>query len=123
MSVESTIEDKQRNKSMESEIIERIQECQKQKDEALVLLGYFNGHIGYLGSQRLGNNGKFILDPMTEHNMILLNDDSRCTGTYTWNRDQQKSVIDYVLVNQDMYNIYKWMNIDENQELTDISIS
>lgn len=121
MSVESRLEDKQRNKSIQKEIIEKIQECQRLENEAVILLGDFNGHIGYLGNQRLDNNGKFILDLMTEQNMILLNDDSRCIGTYTWSRDKQKSVIDYILVNQSMYNIYKWMNIDENQELVDIS--
>ena len=56
-----------------------------------------------LGNQRLDDNGKFILDLMTEYNMILLNDDSNCIGTYTRSRNKQKSVIDYILVNQSMY--------------------
>ena len=49
--------------------------------------------------QRLDNNGKFVLSLMTDYNMILVNDDSRCIGTYTWSQDNRKSVIDYVLMN------------------------
>ena len=45
------------------------------------------------------NNGKIVLDIMTENNMIMLNDTDKCKGTYTWSRRQSKSVIDFVLVN------------------------
>lgn len=85
-----------------------------------MLLEDFNGHTGYLREQRLDSNGKFILDLMTDHTMTLLNDDSRCAGTYTWRRDQQKIVIDYIPVNQEMYKLYNSTYIDENQEIIDI---
>ena len=58
---------------------------------------------------------------MTDHNLILLNDDTRCAGTYTWSRAPQKSFIDYTLMNQEMFNMYTSLYIDENQENIDIS--
>ena len=57
---------------------------------------------------------------ITEANLILLNED-RCTGMYTWSQDQRKSVINYMLVNKEMYKYYESMHIDENQEIIDLS--
>ena len=121
LSIENKPEDKQRNHSLKTELIEKTEECQRQGNEALILLGDFNGHTGYLGEQKLDNNGKFIIDLMTDHSMILLNDDDKCAGTYTWSRDSQKSVIDYILINQKMFNMYTSVHIDEGQEIIDIS--
>ena len=57
---------------------------------------------------------------MTDNNMILLNDTDKCDGTYTWSRGEQKSAIDFVLVNHLAYNL--WCNgCDEKQELFDLT--
>ncbi len=120
MSVERTQHDKIRNKAIQKEILKKIQENQDTEKEALILLGDMNGHTGLLGEQSLDNNGKFILQLITEANLILLNDD-RCTGMYTWSQEPRKSVIDYVLVNNEMYTYYESMHIDERQEITDLS--
>ena len=51
-----------------------------------------------------------------EDGLTLLNLDEKCEGVYTWSRGDQKSVIDYALVNRKMYNHFVEMKIDENQE-------
>ena len=44
---------------------------------------------------------------------LLLNDDMNCKGVYTWNRNNQKSVIDYAICNKKFDDIYTYMKIDE----------
>lgn len=74
-----------------------------------------NGHTGLL-EQNLDNNGKFNLQLITETNLMLLNED-RCTAMHTWRKYQRKSVMEYVLVNNEMYKDYESMHINENQEI------
>ncbi len=115
-----SVQDKERNENMETEIRKIIE---KLEDENVILLGDFNGHVGYIGDQELNNNGNIVLNIQEQNNLILLNGDDKCEGTYTWNRDyrNQKSVIDYVFTNKPLYGHFINMKIDESQEKIDIS--
>ena len=68
-------------------------------------------------------NGQLVLNFMTGQNMILINDAGKCTGTVTWRRRSQENTIDFLLMNNAVYNIRfcRRMQIDENQEKLDIS--
>ena len=112
-------EDKERDKLL------RI-ECEKLirndvDSEGLIVLGDFNGHVGFLGQQKVDRNGEMIIDWMNDFNLILLNGDDRCIGLYTWNRQNLKSAIDFVLMNENAYKSFKKMKIDEEKEIMDIS--
>ena len=85
------------------------------------MLGDFNGHITLLGPQRQDENGSMVMDFVNNFGLNLLNIDEACQGTYTWNRHQQRSVIDFVLVNNRCYRFFENMHIDETRELLDIS--
>lgn len=80
-------------------------------------MGDFNGHTGLRGKQKLDENGKMILEWMDKYRMILLNEDPKCEGTYTWGRQEQKSVIDYALVTEKGYSKFHNMVIDEKKEI------
>ena len=41
--------------------------------------------------------------------------------TYMWNRHEQRSAIDFVLVNKTCYQLFESLHIDEARELLDIS--
>lgn len=110
--------DKHNNLEIKHEVEKKIE---KVEDEALAIIGDFNGHIGILGEQRVDANGRIILEWINKYNLIILNCDSNCLGTYTWNSRNQRSVIDYILVNRKMYDHYKDMIIDENQEIIDVT--
>ena len=100
--------------------VEKI--IEKDEEEALVILGDFNGHIGIMEENSpLDRNGKMILRWLDDYNLTLLNLDDKCEGTYTRTFKKQKSIIDYVLINNKMYNRFKEMKIDENKEIFDIS--
>ena len=66
-------------------------------------------------------NGDTIRDWMTNRNMILLNLQQECEGKCTWQRGEQKSVIDVVIVNRRGYMLCKQMHVDEDREIMDIS--
>ena len=50
-----------------------------------------------------------------------MNGDQKCEGEITWQSKVSKSAIDFVLVNQCMYDKFRYMKIDENKEKTDLS--
>ena len=104
-------------------IIEEIGQIVKEKEiqqKAKIVLGDFNGHLGYLGNQEENMNGKLI-NKMIQEDLILLNIDSRCKGTYTWQRGEQKSAIDLIMVNQCGYEKFEEMEVDEKREIYDLS--
>ena len=104
-----------RNKALKIEA-EKAMEKSIENDEAILVLGDFNGHIGILGHQKANQHGKIVLKWIEEDGLTLLNLDENCEGVYTWSRGDQKSVIDYALVNRKMYNHFVEMKIDENRE-------
>ena len=99
------------------EIIRRAENEEKK----LMVLGDFNGHLGYIGYQEENRNGKIINDFICRHDLILLNTDEMCKGTYTWERGENRSVIDLVLVNRETYNRVDSMEVDEEREEVDFS--
>ena len=46
--------------------------------------------------------------------------DDRCERVYTWQRAGRRSYIDFVMVNDKLYNKFKQMDIDENKLKIDI---
>ena len=91
------------------------------EDDILILLGDFNGHLGFIGDQPQNFNGKIVLDIMTEYNLILINGTEKCNGTITWSRRDQRSAIDFILMNNKGYQICEQMKIDEGQDEFDLS--
>ena len=119
-SVLKAAEDRERNKMIKAEI-DNILEAALAQEEACLVLGDMNGHIEQIGYQKEDENGRQILDWISNMSMILLNLEEFCTGTYTWSRQGQKSAIDYVLVNRFCYQWIEGMYIDESKELFDLS--
>ena len=111
-------ETKEHNKKIIEEIGQIVEEKEIQQ-KATIVLGDFNGHLGYLGNQEENMNGKLINKMIQD--LILLNIDSRCKGTYTWQRGEQKSAIDLIMVNQCGYEKFKEMEVDEKREKYDLS--
>ena len=114
-------ETKEHNKKKIIEEIGQIVEEKEIQQKATIVLGDFNGHQGYLGNQEENMNGKLINKMMQEEDLILLNIDSRCKGTYTWQRGEQKSAIDLIMVNQCGYEKFEEMEVDEKGEIYDLS--
>ena len=52
---------------------------------------------------------------------MTLNCDVRCRGVYTRSERNERSVIDYIMVNEYMYRYFKLMEIDGEKVLYDLS--
>ena len=92
------------------------------KDRDILVLGDFNAHIELIGYQKLNKNGETILNILEKCDLVMLNlDDSKTTGTVTWQRGDQKSTIGYVMTNFSMLEKIKYMQIVECQEVISIS--
>lgn len=111
--------DLERNRRIKYEIENKIEN--HDPEWGLMVLGDFNGHLGFLGYQEEDTNGRMVLDWMTNYSLILLNGDEKCEGTNTWERGNQNSAIDFMLVNNKMYDRFKHLHIDENKEQYDAS--
>ena len=94
--------DENRNKSLEAEINNILN---RTENTPTILLGDFNGHVGFL-EQKLNKNGKRIIDWISETNLTLLNGDTKCSGVTTWENLNYKSAVDFILVNTNMYDVY-----------------
>ena len=57
-----------------------------EQEGSILITGDFNGHMYIRGRQKVNENGKMILDWMDKYNLILLNEDQKCEGTYTWKK-------------------------------------
>ena len=112
--------DAERNKIIRDQIESKINQIQNE-DYRLMILGDFNGHVGYIGNQKLDKNGEIVLNMMEKFNLVLLNDDPKCKGETTWQQGSKKSTIDFVMVNSRLYNKFDNMEIDENCEQIAIS--
>lgn len=86
-----------------------------------MILGDFNGHVGFKDKQAVDDNGKMTLDWLEMYNLVMLNNDFKCTGEITWKRNEQESVIEFVLVTPKLYKEYREMEIDEEKQYFDLS--
>ena len=87
------------------------------KMEGLMIMGDFNGHIKEIDGRNEDDNGKMILKWTEKYKLKLLNLDEKCEGKFTRVRGEQKTTIDYVLVNEIIYERFDKMHIDEEKEI------
>ena len=83
--------------------------------EGLMIMGDFNGHIKWWDGKDDDKNGEMLLEWIQDYGLIMLNMDDRCIGKYTWSRGENKSVIDYMMVNSRVYDKFVGMEIDDEK--------
>jgi hypothetical protein len=64
----------------------------------------------------VSTNGVLVENLAEVTYVIIINTDNKCIGETTWNRGSQKSVIDYVLCTENIYEYVESLYIDENQQ-------
>ena len=73
------------NKYLMKYIKDHIQNIKK-----YIILGDFNGHIGFLGPQPMNKNGELMLDLINNNNLILLKGHADCKGRRSWLVDHKR---------------------------------
>merc|ERR1712106_1207774 len=86
-----------------------------------MILGDFNAHLEELDGKKEDENGKMIKKWLNDYDLVLMNGDIKCKGTYTRTLGEQKSAIDMVIMNRTMYEKCNEMIIDEDKEKIDFS--
>ena len=119
IAVYASTNDFNRNLKIYKEIQSIVSKMNETKN--ILVMGDLNGHVGFIGPQPINRNGKLILDLADTCNMNILNLDPDCTGEITWKQGSHESAIDFALCNSSMYKLFMAMQIDENQEIINLS--
>ena len=70
---------------------------------------------------KVNKNGEKLIEWINKYNLVLLNNDIECDGKYTREARNCRTVIDYAIANEAMYQSFVEMKIDENKVTLDIS--
>ena len=90
------VKDKERNRK----IVEDLEmNLERREEKNVLLMGDFNGHLGFIGMQELNYNGQIVLQTMERYNLALLNGAEECQGTNTREQGGHRSAIYSMLVN------------------------
>ena len=106
-------EGKKVNKKIRKDMEKIIENNNK---EGLILAGDFNGHLRMIDGRDNDDNGKMLMEWVEKYEVILLNLDERCEGKYTRIQKDQKTTVDYILVNKKIFDKIESIKIDENKE-------
>ena len=71
----------ERNIKIKKELDDILENCVD--EDNVVVLGDFNGHLGFIGPQEINSIGRYVLEIMERYNLILLNGDDQCNGEIT----------------------------------------
>lgn len=110
--------DQSLNEGLVEQIITEMVELQEAKYN-IILVGDFNGHIEKDKNGEWKNknkNGAFLLQIVKAGALHIVNDSSKCSGKWTWMKRNQKSQIDFFLVDQELIPLISQMTIDESGE-------
>ena len=107
-------------KVMYKGIKEQIEEAKKQQQKVLIV-GDFNCKIGDAikgNTEEVTKGGKLLLKMINKLDMKLVNGSSVCRGTWTRVEGNHKSVLDYVIMNNEDLELVEDMLIDEERNIT-----
>ena len=95
----------------------------QQQGYKVFIAGDFNGHIGngwegiQGGDREINRNGTRLLNFTREYGLRIANRDVQCRGKWTWASGQRQTIIDYILVDNDIFGMIQKCEIDEEGRL------
>ena len=113
---------KEQLKLMYEKIGEQISLAREKKQKVL-MLGDFNCKIGekIIGNRTdVTKGGKMLLKLVDRNRLTILNSNEKCHGLWTRVENGNKSVLDYVIVDEESNPALCSMNIDEKREFSPI---
>lgn len=91
-----------------------------QGDEVLVCAGDYNAYLPQLDGKE-NDRGKLMVEFVQQYNLTIGNLTTFCEGKYTRIQGNQRSCLDYVLLNSSAMKLFKGMHIDEQKKIVDCS--
>ena len=95
----------------------------QQQGYKVIIAGDFNGHIGdgmegiEGGDREINRNGTRLINFTREYKLRIVNRDVQCKGKWTWTSGERRTIIDYVLVDSDIFQMAQNCEIDEDGRL------
>ena len=68
---------------------------------------------GQNGITSENDNGKLIETLVTDHELTIMNFDPRCSGKWTWARQNRQSIVDYIIMDDSLARQMTAMTIDD----------
>jgi hypothetical protein len=99
---------------------EQVNEA-KAKKQSVLLVGDFNCKVGRTidgNTEETSKGGKRLLKFVNKLGLKIMNSSKKCKGTWTRIEGCKKSVLDYIIINEEDEELVKYMNIDEHHEIT-----
>ena len=93
----------------------------KEKKQNLLLIGDFNCKIGSVvkkNTEEITRGGNMLLDMVGKHDLKIMNTSKKCQGVWTRTDGSKRSILDYVIVENEDEELVKEMIIDEEREIT-----
>ena len=97
--------------NIKSDISEILKES-----KCFILFGDFNVKAIVTEKHGISRNGKLLVHLIEEYNLHMVNDTEKCEGMWTrinTKNENEKSVLDYVICSESMFNSVVNMKIDE----------
>jgi hypothetical protein len=90
-------------------------------------MGDFNCKVGSCipgNLEKITKGGRVMIKMLKKHNLVMLNSEKICEGLWTRIEGEEKSVLDYVIVNADAEDkeLFEQMIIDEDKSITPYTI-
>ena len=109
-----------RNKGLWDKLQRKTEELQNMECKVM-LVGDFNGHIGVEREDwqewgKVNENGRSPLKLVKKQNLQIANKSPKCEGKWIWSRGDQRSVVDFALMDNWIMAHMEQMTIDETQE-------
>ena len=100
--------DRERNLMIEKEIGKICR-----SEENILVVGDFNAHLPEIDG-RSNWNGERLRGIIEENGLLNVGISEKCVGKYTWDRNGSKTVIDYVLTDECLFDRVISMKVDED---------
>ena len=109
-------------RTMYESITEQVSAA-KQRKEKLLLLGDFNCKIGETikgNKKEISKSGPNFLKMIRDNKLCVLNTMEKCKGVWTRAEGQCRSVLDYIVIDEDQEQAVKKITIDEEREFAPV---
>ena len=87
-----------------------------QNDEGVMIVGDFNCRVGGVikgNQEKVSKGGKKLLKLVEKENLVVANSLDLCEGTWTREEGNSRSVLDYILLNEELKDYVTEMKIYE----------
>ena len=105
-------------------------EALKDIEAPLILYGDFNAHIGGASTrhgikgnaEKVGRNGQLLHNWLNKWGKVVVNNHPITAGMWTWQRESSSSILDLMIIDQELINFIEALIIDDEREVTTMNM-